>query len=81
MNTLQRAIAKYRSQRAAAEAWGLSPQYVCDMLQGRRNVSVNAAIAIETATGISARKLLREQSDKELEAARNRLQPSASARI
>ena len=73
MTAFDCAIEKYRSQKAAAEAWGLSQGYVSDMANGRRGVSVNAAVAIETATGISARDLLYEQTKAELEKARKRV--------
>lgn len=37
---------KYKTQKAAAEAWGISPAYVSDVLKGKRmmpDVMANAA--------------------------------------
>lgn len=39
LELLQRTVAKHKTKRAAAEALGISPPYLHDLLQGKRDLS------------------------------------------
>ena len=67
---LRLALLKYRRQMDAAAAWGISPQYACDIANGRRRVPPGLAVRIEMATGIDAAELYGWQTEQELRAAR-----------
>ena len=81
MPELHDALARYPTQQAAAQSWGLSPQFVCDMARGRRRVSYRVAVVIEAATGIPAMELIRPQIEKELDEARKSLPATTAKRI
>ena len=46
LRRLRVAVQKSGSQRAFATEHGVSPQYVCDCLKGRRNIGVSVAQAL-----------------------------------
>ena len=50
------------TQAAVAEAMGVSPGLICDIIKGRKGVSVDFALRFEKCMGISAPWLLRLQS-------------------
>lgn len=60
------ALGRYPSQAKAADAWGISPQYACDIARGRRRVPPRLALRIEAACGISATDLYTWQARREL---------------
>jgi cyanate lyase len=53
-------------QNEVAAASGLSNAYVCDLMAGRRGLSVRAAKSIAPILKLNARKLLIAQLDEEL---------------
>lgn len=54
------------SQLEVAHKTGLSPQYICDVLNGRRRLSVKAAIKLGNFLELSPRDLLIKQLDDDL---------------
>ena len=57
------------TQTAAAEAIGMKPPQLNDMLTGRRGIGPVVALRIAVLTGISARLLVRMQADYDLHVA------------
>lgn len=64
--------AQNMTQAECAKRTGLSPQYISDIVRGRRAVSTRAAFALERVLRLDARKLLHEQIEEQLYAARKR---------
>lgn len=59
---------RHMTQGELARRSGLSQQYVSEIISGRRRLSVRAARVIGAALGVSPRKLLIAQLDKDLSA-------------
>ena len=62
--------ARVRTQQAAAADLGISPQYLCDLLAGRRGFSAEIAARLETRWGWSGREVLIWQATEDLGRAR-----------
>lgn len=55
------------TQKDFADALRCSPQYISDMLKGRRAISTDLALRIAGLLGLSSRALLIAQLDDDLE--------------
>lgn len=58
------------TQTQLADKLGISPQYVSDIVRGRRGVSAFVAVRLERVLGIKAAYVLCEQALEELAKAR-----------
>lgn len=66
--TLRKAVGK-RKQQDVAKALSVTPQYVCDILEGRRKLSAYIAVQLKDVLGVDGRKLYLRQAERELESA------------
>lgn len=58
------------TQAELARRLGISPQYLSDLVAGRRNLSPRLALALERVTGRRAAHWLEDDSDRRLRIAR-----------
>lgn len=65
------------SQSEVAKSIGLSPPYFCDIVSGKRKVSLNTAIRLQDKYHMDAWGLVASQLEEELLAAMNTLHTSA----
>lgn len=73
MTDIHDALSAYPTQAAAADAWGVSTQLVCEWALGRKRISARGAVRIEAATGIPAIDLLLPQLEKDIADARKQV--------
>lgn len=63
---------RHMTQADTAQRLGISPQYLSDVLRGRRKVSPRLALRIERVLGLDAGAILHGQVTEELKALRKR---------
>ena len=70
-------IAREIKKASFAEAMGIKPGHLSEMLKGRRNISAFTAIKLEQLLGISAEYWLRLQMNYDLQSARIKINNAA----
>ncbi|OJW21225.1 MAG: hypothetical protein BGO49_24750 [Planctomycetales bacterium 71-10] len=72
LDQLARLIRREGSQKAVAEALGISQRYLSDVVLGKSGFSASLAHKLEKSYGLDARKVMRFQADQDWKRYRER---------